>query len=139
MEPYLNDIKNRKMRVAITKLRLSDHCLMIEDGRHQRPIISRDQRFCPYCPGEIENEEHFFTKCTAYDRAPLFNRITLKVPQFGNLDDHNKFVYIMTQADDEVTNDIAQEVYGWVKKRLDTKKQEKEIDQFIISYEPSQT
>ena len=139
MEPYLNDIKNRKMRVAITKLRLSDHCLMIEDGRHQRPIISRDQRFCPYCPGEIENEEHFFTKCTAYDRAPLFNRITLKVPQFGNLDDHNKFVYIMTQADDEVTNDIAQEVYGWVKKRLDTKKQEKEIEQFIISYEPSQT
>ena len=33
----------------------------------------------------------------------------------------------MTQADDEVTNDIAQEVYSWVKKRLDTKKQEKEI------------
>ena len=63
MESYMNDIKSRKVRVAWTKLRLSDHCLMIEEGRHKRPIIPRDQRFCPYCPGEIENEEYFFTKC----------------------------------------------------------------------------
>ena len=91
MEPYLNDIKSRKVRVAITKLtlRLSDHCLMMEEGRHHRPIVPRDQRFCPYCPGEIEDEEHFFTKCTGYDRAPLFDSIILRVPQFGNLDDHN--------------------------------------------------
>ena len=136
MESYMNDIKSRKVRVAWTKLRLSDHCLMIEEGRHKRPIIPRDQRFCPYCPGEIENEEHFFTKCTAYDRAPLFDNITNKVPQFNNLDDHNKFLYIMTQADDELTNEIAQKNYIWLKKRLDTKKQEKEIDEFIQSYEP---
>ena len=42
----------------------------------------------------------------------------------------------MTQADDELTNEIAQKNYIWLKKRLDTKKQEKEIDEFIQSYEP---
>ena len=27
------DIKNRKLRVSFTKFRLSDHCLMIEEGK----------------------------------------------------------------------------------------------------------
>ena len=84
----------------------------------------------------MKNEEHFFTKCTAYDRAPLFDDITNKVPQLHDLDDHSKFLYIMTQADDELTNEIAQKNYIWLRKRLDTKKQEKEIDEFIRSYEP---
>ena len=84
MESYLDDIKNRKSREAFTKLRLSDHCMMIEGGRHKRPIIPRDQRFCPYCPGEIENEEHFVTECRAYDRAPLFDNIANKALQFNN-------------------------------------------------------
>ena len=33
-ESYLADIKNRNHRVTFTKYRLSDHCLMIEKGRH---------------------------------------------------------------------------------------------------------
>ena len=33
--------KNRKWRVNMTKLRVSDHKLQIEVGRHQRPLIPR--------------------------------------------------------------------------------------------------
>ena len=43
----------------------------------------------------------------------LFDNITNKVPQFNNLDDRNKFLYIMTNADDELTNEMAQKIiYG---------------------------
>ena len=50
LENYLIDNNNRKHRVAFTKLRLSDHNLMIEKGRHRRPITPREYRFCPHYP-----------------------------------------------------------------------------------------
>ena len=46
-ESYLTDIKNRKQRVTFTKYRLSDHCLMIEKGRHKRPLVPRARRLQP--------------------------------------------------------------------------------------------
>ena len=95
MERYLQVIKNRKHRVSLTKLRLSDHCLMIEEGRHKRPITPREERFCPHCPGVVETEEHFFTQCIAYEgREDLFNKIMQIAPQFSNLNDHDKFIFI---------------------------------------------
>ena len=36
LEPYLHEIKNIKDRVSFTKLRLSNHQLRIEKGRHQK-------------------------------------------------------------------------------------------------------
>ena len=45
-EKYLDDIKNMKYLKALTKLRLSDHKLMIEEGRRKRPIIPREERIC---------------------------------------------------------------------------------------------
>ena len=36
-ENYLTDVTNRKHRAAMSKLRTSDHKLMIEQGRRQRP------------------------------------------------------------------------------------------------------
>ena len=65
-ERYLEEIKVRKVRVSMAKLRLSDHCLMIEKGRHCRPPILRGERFCPHCPLIVENEEHFVTECSAH-------------------------------------------------------------------------
>ena len=47
-EIYLNHPK-RKERVALTKLRISDHKLMIEKGRHIRPLIPREDRKCHMC------------------------------------------------------------------------------------------
>ena len=57
-ESYLTDIKNRKHRVTFTKYRLSDHCLMIEKGRHKRPLVPREERYCPFTP-TVESEIHF--------------------------------------------------------------------------------
>ena len=55
-EKYLDEIPVKE-RTALTKLRLSNHLLMIEKGRHMG--IDRDQRFCPFCPNIIEDEKHF--------------------------------------------------------------------------------
>ena len=132
MERYLQVTKNRKHRVSLTKLRLSDHCLMIEEGRHKRPITPREERFCPHCPGVVETEEHFFTQCVAYEgREDLFNKIIQIAPQFSNLNNHDKFIFMMTQGDDKITRDIAQKTHIWLKQRLEIRKQENEIEQYI--------
>ena len=86
-ESYLTDIKNRKLKVTFTKYRLSDHCLMIGKGRHKRPSVPREERFCPFCPSTVENEIHFLTQCFAYkNRNELFNMIQREVSNFINLD-----------------------------------------------------
>ena len=41
-EKYLTDIKNTSVRKNVTKFRLSNHKLMIEVGRHQKSMPSRD-------------------------------------------------------------------------------------------------
>ena len=55
-ENYLNRIPV-KDRTAFTKLRLSNHKLMIEKMRHQFPKPPEADRRCPFCPdlGEDEN------------------------------------------------------------------------------------
>ena len=61
LEPYLIDIKNFDMRSKVTKFRLSNHKLSIETGRYDK--VSKYERFCPFCPSEVEDEAHFLIKC----------------------------------------------------------------------------
>ena len=59
LETYLTDI-----RCAMAKLRLSNHPLLIETGRHSK--IEWQLRFCPFCPTIIEDEIHFLVQCPNY-------------------------------------------------------------------------
>ena len=65
LEVYLVDMTSRRHKVTYTKFRLSDHSLMIEEGRRKRPKIPRDERIGPICSGEIENYIHFLIKYTS--------------------------------------------------------------------------
>ena len=82
IEEYLTVIKNVTDRVSITKFRLSNHCLMIEKGRHAN--IDRDRRFCPFCPSLVEDEFHFLIKCPVYAhlRDKLLSEIKNSIPDF---------------------------------------------------------
>ena len=52
---------------AIAKIRMSDHHLEIEKGRHFD--MPREDRICKMCPmKQIEDEKHFLTECTFYYR-----------------------------------------------------------------------
>ena len=48
----------------MTKLRLSNHLLHIETGRHEK--IEGKQRWCPFCPTSIEDEINFLVECPTY-------------------------------------------------------------------------
>ena len=116
-EPYLSSIKNRTHRVALAKLRLSDHCLMIEKGRHRRPKLDRNLRFCPFCPGQVEDEEHFLTQCMGYNREELLVNIVPQVPNFININLRSQFIYLMTQESDMITYKLALTVNKWLTER----------------------
>ena len=57
---------NARHRIALTKLRLSNHKLAIETGRYSRPFKKPAERICPICKIEMEDEYHFLNICPAY-------------------------------------------------------------------------
>jgi hypothetical protein len=66
------------------KLRISNSNLLIEQGRHQN--IPLENRLCPICNLEIENEYHFVIECNKLtsSRSKLY---TCKYLNFTNKDD----------------------------------------------------
>ena len=67
-EDYLHQVTNRRHRIALTKLRLSNHKLAIETGRYSRPFIlirNLQKEFAQFVI-EMEDEYHFLNKCSAY-------------------------------------------------------------------------
>ena len=59
LENYLDYIKDKKFRVALTKFRTSSHDLSIGKGRNTN--LPRHERICNNCSSsQIENEYHFY-------------------------------------------------------------------------------
>ena len=94
-EEYLIQIRNPKLRQKLTKFRLSNHKLMIEVGRHMK--LRKEDRICPLCHLEIEDEIHFLTKCKIYEplRKPIFDHCKELRPQFSHYSAKERFIYIM--------------------------------------------
>ena len=109
---YLTNI-NRKHRVLLTKLRISDHKLEIEQGRRTTPTTPRENRLCKFCDTTIENEQHFITECKLYSRTTFFNDITNLYPEFTRLNNNQKFIYLMSQENPEITTNLAKKLQEW--------------------------
>ena len=91
----LPNITDRRL---MTKLRISDLSLEIEKGRHKKPYKSPQDRLCPFCKTETQDEKHFLIKCNLYDN--LRQKLTTDLKQRTNLDlDHlseqNKFITLL--------------------------------------------
>ena len=69
-EPYLHNHKDINMRKNITKLRISAHDLMIEQGHYHRPKkLEIPQRICTHCSqGAVEDEKHVIMTCPRYTK-----------------------------------------------------------------------
>ena len=65
-EDYLHQVTNVRHRIALTKLRLSNHKLAIETGSYSRPFKKPAERTCPICKIKMEDEYHFLNICPAY-------------------------------------------------------------------------
>ena len=92
-EKYLLRIANVKHRQSLSRLRLSSHSLNIETGRHKN--IPRENRTCPLCKVNIEDETHFLLGCPSYDN------IKTKYPSlYANLpplDELGKVRFLMSE------------------------------------------
>ena len=114
VEPYLYH-SNRKERVMMTKLRISDHKLMIEVGRHNKPLTPRQDRKCFMCGDLVEDETHFMTQCRLYGtRDKYWETINNLVPPIATLSNADKYFYLMTQEDPELTKVILKMVHEWM-------------------------
>ena len=105
MEPYITKIRNENDRIEFTKLRLSNHKLRIETGRHDG--INKDIRFCKFCPNHVENEIHFMTTCSQFNilRDQLMSQIKENNPSIVHLDDKSLFTFLMN--DEKIAPSVA--------------------------------
>ena len=100
-EKYLTSLKKAD-RQHLTQLRLSAHSLNIEKLRYtaKNAKIKPEMRLCNNCTKqEVEDEIHFITSCTLYERAreDLYKIIHTDNIYFKHMTNLNKFIYIMTQ------------------------------------------
>jgi hypothetical protein len=54
---------DNKFITNYTKIRISNNSLKIEQGRHNKTPL--ENRLCPLCLAEVEDEFHFTVKCTS--------------------------------------------------------------------------
>ena len=96
IKPYLSN-PNFEFRKLITKLRISDHSLLIEKGRHFK--IPREERLCKKCK-VLDDEKHFLINCSHNSniRLTYFNCINRESNSFANLTDNDKVIYILNPS-----------------------------------------
>ena len=101
-EAYLSEIKNTKTRTQLTKLRISDHNLMIEKGTQMG--VHRNLRFCPFCTDKVEDEVHFLLNCPVYNnmRKPVLDSLGIENMFPGDTRDSDIFISLMTNSLEEV-------------------------------------
>lgn len=120
-ENYLSMIRSKDTRTAFTRLRISAHNLAIETGRHVKPKMKLEERVCINCNhgNVIEDEYHFLMNCNKYSecRDTLFNHVESICPAFNDLNDQEKFSFLMNGNDGDY--EITTAVCAFVKEAFD--------------------
>ena len=62
---YIECIKEKYIRIAISRMRLGSHCFMVERGRWERPKREYGLRKCNVC-NDIEDEYHIVMSCPRF-------------------------------------------------------------------------
>ena len=98
---YLILINNRDERNMLAKLRCSNHCLLIETGRHDNTDVSDSK--CTLCD-KIEDEIHFNVECQLYrtTRAKFFNDCNITCH-----DKRSTFISLLMSKTTEVIKNLA--------------------------------
>ena len=106
LENYLNSIKIKKYRVALTKFRLSSHDLEIERGRYTN--ISTEERICRQCTmNVIETEYHFLLVCPKF----LHLRKQFLKPYFTRWPNLTKFEQLMSSTNNKTQFNLSRYLY----------------------------
>jgi len=109
LEPYLKHLREKIKRSQISKIRVSAHTLEIEKGRHKKERVHADQRFCRFCPNQVEDEQHFIIKCPKYDyyREKFYLEISKCATNFRALTDEEKLIWLFIMEDHDLIYKLA--------------------------------
>ena len=106
-EQYLNVLPN-KLKVALSRLRLSSHQLRNETGRYSQNRVDRAQRICSLCnKSDIVDEYHFVLVC------PIYSNLRQKYirPYYHNRPSVYKFTLLMQTRHQGVLQKLGNYVY----------------------------
>ena len=108
LENYISDVNIREHRIALSKMRISNHRLAIETGRFSK--TPRNERLCIFCKAnniyEIEDEQHVLLRCSKFNdlRNDLFDNVRNTCPRIDSLNDENKFLYLLNSSGSTIKN-----------------------------------
>ena len=108
METYVT-VLPKQARSEYCKFRISAHKLNIEILRYKG--IKPEKRLCTMCAdNKVEDELHFFMQCSKYqtNREILLQKIWSKYPSLKTLNDHDQFIWLMTNEDADIIHLISQ-------------------------------
>ena len=108
-EKYFDLIESGGKKTSLTRFRLSNHNLMIEKGRHFKPAIKREERLCPLCKIEVEDEEHFLLSCLLYSpqRKILERACRENCNTYDSLDKKQKLIFIMSNENQVILETLS--------------------------------
>jgi hypothetical protein len=84
-------------RNKIAAIRIMSHDLEIEHGRYTNPSTLPQNRFCKFCPDNIEDERHFMMSCSLFKtkRPELISMLNLD-KTFKCKNELSKFIILFT-------------------------------------------
>ena len=99
-EPYVTMIMARSNRSALARFRCGVAPIRIETGRYERNVVPACERTCFNCVNDVEDEFHVLMRCALYDdlRDDLFVRANAVNVSFNDLNDNDKFVYLLNDC-----------------------------------------
>ena len=99
--------------LVLYKIPISNSILLnIEKGRHLK--IPVEQRICPLCKQEIEDEYHFIMKCQNLDelKNKFFDEIISVVPHFSAMNNTENFNFILSSQDLDISKILMISVFN---------------------------
>ena len=100
IEKNLFCVPNIESRTTLSRIRPSNHELMIEKGRHRNVDIRlRNCPFCPFCPmGILADEYHFLLHCKTFSslRDELLLASKTIFPHFEYFTRENQFELLLS-------------------------------------------
>jgi hypothetical protein len=99
MEKFVHSDVDKFALSIFVKIRIRNSNLNIERGRYIKLPV--EKIICPLCNIEPEDEIHLILKCSKLDecRKELFSYISSVVPSFNDIDEFQKFKFILSSND----------------------------------------
>ena len=94
---------SRYYRSVLAQFRLGILPIRVETGRFKN--LELKDRLCEVCTTQqIEDEMHLLCQCPLYDelRTTMFQKAVTKCPEFSQLENPNKFIYLLREMWREV-------------------------------------